>query len=195
MSNKVRPFETAKHWKLNFDYEHLGSQHFPEMSPNNADLVVTIKSFHQEEIAGKDGKKWKNVVTFKETKINGFKVLPMILNITNLTLMESALESTFADDFIGKKVKLYVKKNVSSPQGKVNALRFRSTPPRAEAKKILKDSEIPLSVNYFLTAGHLNAIEEDYEISESQMEEINKQIEVAKKLKSEAKSQDEKLKN
>jgi len=157
--NKTRPFELDRHWRTNFDYKHLGSHDFLDLSPKNLDLVLTIKNFYQEEIKGQEGTEWCNVVIFSETEINGFKVKPMIVNKTNLKLLEEALKSENARDFLGKKVALYVKRGVNSFQGKVNALRFKSRAPKVRIKQGMLDSEIDKAVDYFLKIGRASCRE------------------------------------
>lgn len=118
-------------------------------------LIVTIEAVGQANIAREgDTPEWKWTATFHE-----FPNKPLILNSTNIKLLEKACGSDDTDDWAGREVVLYTDENVSFGGQIVGGLRIRkqqAAPQRRTAPKPVAaattaadpfgdmDSDIPL---------------------------------------------------
>ena len=69
-------------------------------------ILVTIREFKKENVGREDEQEIKWVIHFDECK-------PMVLNSTNIALIEKALGSDETDDWIGQKIVLFNDENVS----------------------------------------------------------------------------------
>lgn len=69
-------------------------------------LLVTIRDFKKENVGREDDADVKWVLYFDECK-------PMVLNSTNIALIEKALGTDETDEWIGQKVVLFNDENVS----------------------------------------------------------------------------------
>lgn len=69
-------------------------------------LLVTFKAVKQHNVGKDDQPEMKWCAEFVESK-------PLVLNSTNLALIEKALGSDDSDDWIGKKIVLFNDENVS----------------------------------------------------------------------------------
>ena len=118
------------HWKQLHDYNYLGAYMMPV---DGADLTLTIKDAKQDMIEGDGGKKDKCcVISFaeKDTK-------PMIVNATNSRTIEKLYGSPYIEDWIGKKVTLYVAK-VKAFGDVMDALRIRDFKPKDDKLNVIK---------------------------------------------------------
>lgn len=102
---------------------------------------VTIERFFQDTLVGQMGKESKVFVKLKEFD------KPMVCNRTNFKRLETFFKSFNPDDYVGKSIVLGVEK-VSSPEGKVDALRFstRPIPPKVPVKPPIKDEDFPKAI-------------------------------------------------
>ncbi|MCK9361948.1 hypothetical protein M0Q28_07065 [Patescibacteria group bacterium] len=69
-------------------------------------LLVTVRYFKKENVGREDEQEMKWVIHFDECK-------PMVLNSTNIALIEKALGTDETDDWIGQKIVLFNDENVS----------------------------------------------------------------------------------
>lgn len=72
----------------------------------------------------------------------------MVVNVTNFKRLQKLFETVEQDVYLGKPIALGVEK-VSSPEGKVDALRFSSRPPQVaqkEAKPGISDDDFPKAI-------------------------------------------------
>lgn len=69
-------------------------------------ILVTIRNVKQHNVGKDDSPELKWCAEFDECK-------PLVLNSTNLALIEKALNSDDSDDWIGKKIVLFNDENVS----------------------------------------------------------------------------------
>ena len=99
----------------------------------DGEVIVTIEKIGQGNVAMEDqpqDMKW--MVKFREYK------KPMVLNSTNIQLMEKAFFSDDTDDWVGKEIVLYVDDNVSFQGKLVGGLRVKAykttTAPRRAGK-------------------------------------------------------------
>lgn len=123
------------HWRKQFfdkDNKNLGHWDL-EKDGKYVPVIVTIERFVKTEIATTAGKEGREAVKLKEF------AKPMVMNVSNFKRLENKFQSTNPDDYIGKQVILGVEK-VSSPEGKVDALRFSSRPiPEKKLETMTKD--------------------------------------------------------
>lgn len=132
------------HWRQNFkdSDKYLGAVDLwnDQKKGYNA-VVVTIEKFFVDEMVGQMGKERKVFAKLKEFQ------KPMVVNVTNFKRLQKLFDSVEQDMFIGKTVQLGVEK-VSSPEGKVDALRFSSRPPQVaqKTKKDFPDDALPKAI-------------------------------------------------
>lgn len=87
------------------------------------DWVVTIKHVSMEPIKSQDGKeKDKFILHFNECK-------PLVLNKTNMTTLIKLFKTNESDEWVGKKITLYVKDDVEFGGELVSAVRIRAKLP------------------------------------------------------------------
>ena len=110
-----------KHWKSEFPSDYFGSQHMPA---DGSDMIVTIKEAGTEAIRSSHGTEQKLVLTITADPDK------WIINKTNGKMIAKVLETDFLDEWVGKKVQLYVTK-VASPEGLVDAVRVREFAPQS----------------------------------------------------------------
>lgn len=103
----------------------------------DGEVIVTVEKIGKGNVALDDQpEEMKWMCKFRELK------KPMVLNSTNIQLMEKAFSSDDTDDWLGKEIILYVDPNVSF-QGKLTGgLRVRSATPTAAPKRIEKFDDI-----------------------------------------------------
>lgn len=123
--------EQKTHWKKQHNYNYIGSYSLPV----GQDMVLTIKEMHPEEITGTGGRKEQGFVChFIEPQ------KPMILNKTNCKIIEKLYGTPFIEDWVGKKIQLYVETGVEAFGTVVDALRIRPQIPGGKStEKILAD--------------------------------------------------------
>jgi hypothetical protein len=115
------------HWRQNFkdSDKYLGAVDlWDDKKKGYAQLVVTIDKFFVDEMVGSMGKERKVFCKLKEFN------KPMVVNVTNFKRLQKLFETVEQDVYLGKPIALGVEK-VSSPEGKVDALRFSSRPGQA----------------------------------------------------------------
>lgn len=106
-------------------------------------ILVTITGVSQENVGQGDDMEEKWILSFKETK-------GMVLNSTNLRLLEMITGSDDSDDWTGKQVVAYSDPNISFGGKLVGGIRLRApktapkhtTSPKAQTVEEL-DSDIP----------------------------------------------------
>lgn len=86
------------HWKKTTNPTYLGAWDFED----GKDMIVMIKDVVVEMIQNQNGREEKPVAYFE----GGVK--PMILNPTNMGAIAKALGTPFMDEWVGKKIQLYV---------------------------------------------------------------------------------------
>lgn len=107
------------HWKKLHNPDYLGAYAFqPEQ-----EIIATIKYVQQEKVTGSDGKKEEcTVAHFVEN------IKPLILNVTNSKTIEKIHKTPFIEEWVGKKIQLYVEK-IKAFGDYVEAVRIRSRVP------------------------------------------------------------------
>lgn len=115
--------EQLTHWKKLTNPDYLGSY---ALNPGE-DLVVTIKSVGNESVTGTDGKKENcMVMRFQEN------VKPMVLNATNSKTITKLFKTPYVEQWVGRKIQIYVEKGVKAFGEIVDALRIRPFLPKEE---------------------------------------------------------------
>ena len=97
------------------------------------ELVVTIEKAVKEMVQNGDKKEEAMVIYLKGQK-------PMIVNSTNAKAITSALQSPYIEDWINKKIQLYVAK-IRAFGESVDALRVRKDAPKVILPELPKDSK------------------------------------------------------
>lgn len=150
--------QTKTHWKKLQNPNYIGAYSLMETG-TPVDMVVQIKSIAREEVKGEDGKKDQCTVA----QLVGQK--PFIINATNSKMIAKIYNTPYIEDWIGKKITLYVAK-VKVAGETVDALRIRQavpqlpelTPvhPRWEgSKKALKEGNVTIEqikANYIISS-------------------------------------------
>lgn len=107
-------------WKTLVDWQSLSSSSMAE-----EEKTLTIKSIDREEIVSNNGRKEvAPVCRFHED------VPPMALNKTNMRMMETITGSDKIEDWYGKKIVVYVQKNIKFGKDLVSGLRIKAIPKR-----------------------------------------------------------------
>lgn len=107
-------------WKTLVDWQSLSSSSMAE-----EEKTLTIKSIDREEIVSNNGRKEVvPVCRFHED------VPPMALNKTNMRMMETITGSDKIEDWYGKKIIVYVQKNIKFGKDLVSGLRIKPVPKR-----------------------------------------------------------------
>ena len=119
--------ETKTHWKKNFDRNFIGA---PDFQPNE-EKHVTISGFDENVKVGQQT--GKTCIYFEDG------VKPMVLNVTNGKTIQKVVGSRFMEDWIGKRITLFVKEGVEAFREKVDAVRVRPVAPRATLPTISDD--------------------------------------------------------
>jgi hypothetical protein len=101
---ETTPQPKVTHWKKLTNPNYIGSHDFQP----GQELVVTIESVKNEMVKCFDGSKLKEedciIATLKGAK------KPMILNKTNCKIITRLYDTPYIEDWIGKKIILYVAK-------------------------------------------------------------------------------------
>jgi len=97
---KKRRMKMAEHihWKKTTNPDYLGAYAFDD----GKDMVVQIKDVKIETVQNQQGKEEKPVMHFEGD------VKPLILNTTNMKTIEKVTGSPYMDEWVGKKLRLYV---------------------------------------------------------------------------------------
>lgn len=128
MSEKV-------HWKkVVSDPVYIGEADFEP----GEEKVLTIASINAKEtIVTNEGKSTKAVVHWVENEKS------MILNVARAKAIQKATGSPWMDDWIGKKVQLYIDNKVKAFGEIVSAVRVRPYAPKVQQKQEVKsDAEL-----------------------------------------------------
>ena len=107
------------HWKKTTNPTYLGEWDFE----SGEEMIVQVKDVRIETVTNPQGKEDKPVMYFE----NGIK--PMVLNTTNMKAIEKAAGTPYMDEWVGKKLQLYVTM-VAAFGTTTNAVRIREFCPR-----------------------------------------------------------------
>ena len=111
------------HWKKTTNPNYLGAYAFDE----GKDLIVKISDVGEEPVVGQNGTSENCMVMHFDGDVK-----PLILNKTNMKRIEKALETPYLDEWCGKKIQLYVEKNVPAFGTVTDAVRVREFAPQGK---------------------------------------------------------------
>jgi hypothetical protein len=162
------------HWRERFkdSDKYLGSVDLWDgQSKGYKQVTVTIEKFFQDEMVGQMGKEKKVFLKLKEFQ------KPMVCNVTNMKRLTKVFDSIELESFIGKQVVLGVEK-VSSPEGKVDALRFSTRPAKQSASpvaqlKTMDDAGLQKAIKMVSQgAVTIDALKAAYSITPEQLKQL-----------------------
>lgn len=87
------------HWKKTTNPTYLGSWDFDD----GKDMIVQVKDLKQDMIQTQTGGREEKTVMYFEGDVK-----PLILNKTNMKAIEKSTGSAYLDEWVGKKLQLYV---------------------------------------------------------------------------------------
>jgi hypothetical protein len=108
------------HWKKTTNPNYLGAYAFDD----GKDMIVQVKDVKMEMVQNQQGREEKNVMYFEGN------IKPLILNSTNMKAIEKATGTAYLDEWVGKKLQLYVTL-VSAFGTTTDAVRVREFAPRS----------------------------------------------------------------
>lgn len=123
---------TKTHWKKLHNPDYLGSYSLANEQGGFNEVDVTIKQVTNEIITG-EGNKKDECIVLRFAEFNK----PMVCNATNAKSIVKVTGSSFIEDWIGKRVTLYVSK-IKAFGDVVDALRIKSKAPAPVALPELK---------------------------------------------------------
>ena len=152
------------HWRKLKDTNYLGSWDVVDK-----DLILTIKNIETKKVSTPDGKTEElPVMTFTED----YK--PMILNATNFKNIAKAHGSNFIEDWIGKKISIYIT-SVKAFGSVVDALRIKPAAPKVEKPELTPDNPKFESIKNKLKSGEttLDTVKQYFNISDNTLKLLN----------------------
>jgi hypothetical protein len=146
------------HWRKLKDTNYLGSWDVVDK-----ELILTIKNIETKKVSTPDGKTEElPVMTFTED----YK--PMILNATNFKNIAKAHGSNFIEDWIGKKISIYIT-SVKAFGSVVDALRIKPSAPKVEKPELTPDNSKFESIKAKLKSGEttIDTVKQYFNISDN----------------------------
>lgn len=167
------------HFRTFSNSKHLASDDLLGMDG----IKVTIDQVR----VGRDLNKRKTgdlpICRFKERMIRpGEQLKTMILNATNMRVLEDITGSPYLEDWDGVEIEIYVDNKVRFGNELVDGLRFRKPAinPELAQKEVLDSERIPKMIEYVIGGGMtLEQVYQRYAITNEQTNEINKLIKEA----------------
>jgi len=162
---------TKTHWKKTQNPNYLGTY---AIDPDS-DLVLTIKDAKQEMISNPKGEdEEKLVLYFKEDQ------KPLIMNVTNSKQIEKIYGTPYIEEWIGKKIQLYIDDNIKAFGETVTGVRIRPKKPKKPKLSPSHDKWAGAVSAFGNDKTDLDTIRKHYRLDE-EMEELL--IEDAKEVK------------
>ena len=129
---RMRPLTGDERLGANRDSEYLGAE---DIDPGT-EPILTIDAIYNGMVTLQRGKENKDVITFKEQSVPGIKnVRPLIVNATNRKTLRKIYKSVTANTLVGKRIQLYIDRNVRDPStgDKIDGIRIRPKVPSGAA--------------------------------------------------------------
>jgi hypothetical protein len=102
-------------WKTQVDFTRISSSSLLEK-----EQIYTISKIQKEEIVADAGRVAKvPLCYFKETE------MPMVLNKTNMKILERLFQSEYIEDWYGKQITVFVKEGIKFGKELVSGLRIK----------------------------------------------------------------------
>lgn len=95
--------------------------------PDGKDIVLTIKDVSSGLIVGEKGRTTQGMVIYFVEKMK-----PLFCNITNAKIIERIYKTRFVDQWVGKKIQLYVDENITFGRTTVRGIRVRDFVPKSD---------------------------------------------------------------
>ena len=122
------------HWKQLANPDYIGAYAFQP----GEEKIVTIRTVKNEVVTGADGKKETcTVMHFSED------VKPLVLNATNSKTISKLLKTPYIEEWVGRKIQLYVQKGIKAFGDIVDAVRVRDFLP-VENELLCADCGAPI---------------------------------------------------
>lgn len=142
---------TKTNWKKLINPDYLGAYSLDDGNGKYVDVIATIKYVKVENVTGPDGKKEDCAVAHFEENMK-----PMILNTTNMKMLEKLFKSKYIEDWAGRKIQIGVEK-VKAFGDVVDALRIRGFLPRVAGTAKCQDCSGEVTATEKMTAAQLVA--------------------------------------
>ena len=155
------------HWKKNFDYNYLGAYSLNE----GQEITLTIQSVKKEVVTIKNGQKEDCTLCIFKENVNGEKK-PMILNKTNCKVIQKLYNTPFIEEWVNKRITLYVDNNVQAFGDVVDALRIKQIAPPIKKPDLNPTSpkwetakeRVKEGMTYSDISKHYNVSQSDYDL-------------------------------
>lgn len=123
-------------WKKLVNPDYLGAYSLDDGNGGYTAIIASIAYVKVETVTGPDGKKEEcPVAHFKERDLK-----PMILNATNMKVLEKLFKSKYIEDWANRKISIGVE-SVKAFGDVVDALRIKKTLPQSEGPAMCTDCE------------------------------------------------------
>jgi len=152
------------HWRKLKDTNYLGSWDIVDK-----ELILTIADIQSKNVQSPDGKTEElPVMTFKED----YK--PMILNATNFKAIQKAYNSPYVEDWIGKKIAIYIT-TVKAFGSVVDALRIKPSAPKVDKPKLTAENPKYESIKAKLKSGEttIETVKQYFELTDDIINQLN----------------------
>jgi ribosomal protein L34E len=121
------------HWRKLYNPNYIGAWSLDDGKNGYKEVTATIAKIDTETITGTDGKRDDcGVAYFKENQISGVEMKPLVLNATMFKTLESLFKSPYKEDWEGRRITLYVERNVKAFGSVTDAIRIKKTLPREQ---------------------------------------------------------------
>ena len=151
------------HYKSLLDKPYLGGF---SLEPEE-ELILTIKSYKQEEVKNKGSQAKKCLVLYFKEREKG-----MIINVSNGETIGGIAKSMNVDKWIGQKITLYFEPSVMFGGKRIGGLRVRSTAPTTN-KLPLDESRMPKLVEAIKAGNYsLPLVQKEYTLSPEQLKTL-----------------------
>lgn len=155
------------HWKKLTNPDYIGAYDFDEKE----ERTLTIKSVANETVTGPDGKK-DTCIVIRWTE----QQKPMICNNTNAKMISKVLGTPYIEEWIGKKVTLYVQSGIKAFGAVVDAIRIKDANPNNSTVKVKielgTDKYTELLTYLKANPDQFKAAEKKYDIAQDAYDQI-----------------------
>ena len=153
--------ENKTHYRKVFKSDHLGCADLEDFIESGSDMVFTIKHVKQEfgvRVAGKKGD--HNIAYFVEN------IKPLVVNAGNSLMLKGfANGSSFIEDWVNLKVRLYIDPNVRFGNDVVSGVRIHPEQPQA-CKSLQPNTKAwENSIIAYKRDGNLDAVKKRIDVS------------------------------
>lgn len=125
---------TKTHWRTVIETNYLGAHHLDKGDGTYEELTLTIRKVVTQKVYDSKINKEKDclVVEFSERGIK-----PLILNVTNSNTLVDLCESSYIEDWVGKRIRVGVDRVRGFGGKMVDAIRIRNFLPKPKNADII----------------------------------------------------------